>query len=626
MCGVAGFYNARPELFESLNAMLNQIAHRGPDHRARETGPNWAIGHNRLSIIDPKGGHQPLWNENHDIFVFGNNEIYNAPELRKELESLGYKFRTNSDTEVCVHAFDEWGTDCFAKFNGMFALALVNTKDNSMVLARDPIGIKPLHLMRLSSGGWAFASEMKAFMAIPGQSFELNEDALHLFMNFRYIPDESTLIRSVQRLQPGSFISFTTAGTQTGVFAQIRDSSSEHHSSYPADVEQLQGLLSKAVQRHLISDVEIASYLSGGIDSSTIASFASEHQKDLRTFCVGFNQPTDENQAAQAFAKQIGSQHTDLKIDEDPFSQMTKALWHIEEPKVNGLQGLLLSRAVSKHVRVALSGLGGDELFAGYINNDLLLPTTKLGALFGLKRPVALDWWRKISGRLSGEMTGRALELIPNVVSPLGTYCILRNVFDHSPHLMSSLYNSPRSHWHGMSFETLKPMFDDKNPDVLNELLLLEFRTKLVNDFLLTEDRVSMAHSLETRVPFLDLELVRFAFSLPSSEKYQWGQKKRILKDAVRSRLGHEILNREKMGFSFDPVAIFSSQIRPFAQKVLIKKKVEDLGIFNWKWIEETLNSNPTPSRRWDYFNLWVIASFAIWYELFISRERRYEG
>jgi asparagine synthase (glutamine-hydrolysing) len=623
MCGIAGVWNTTAAHVSSVGQMLEYIGHRGPDHRGIESGPGWSIGHNRLSIIDLKGGNQPIWNEDESIFIVGNNEIYNAPQLRGELEALGHRFRTHSDTEVALHAYEAWGTRCFARLNGMYALVIVDAKRNAKVLARDPLGIKPMHVMALPQGGWAYASEIKAFLGLAGVALQPDADAIHLFMNFRYVPDDRTLFKGIRRIAPGSYLELHAGEGKEGRFKELRDTSSAHIPDFDADRDTLRDMLSDAVKRHLISDVEVACYLSGGIDSSTVASFANEHHPRLRTFCVGFNQPTDENRYATEFADRIGTTHTNIMVPDDPFSMMEKAVWHVEEPKVNSLQGMLLTREVAKNVKVALSGQGGDELFAGYVNNDILYPMAVASSLHRTPKGARWDWLRGLVSAPSFQHAARAAELLPNLCSPVHYYAILRNCFDHSPRLMSEIYASPRPEWHGMSARVLAKYYDMANDDVMNELLLMEMRTKLPNDFLLTEDRVSMAHSLETRVPLLDIELVDFALGLPSRLKYRPGNKKRIMKAAVRARLGDAILHRRKWGFSFDPVAIFASHIRPFALETLTRKKVEDMGIFNWRWIETTLDAPVARSMRWHYFNLWVMAGFALWFDLFISRTRR---
>ncbi|MBI4405593.1 MAG: asparagine synthase, partial [Deltaproteobacteria bacterium] len=279
----------------------------------------------------------------------------------------------------------------------------------------------------------------------------------------------------------------------------------------------------------------------------------------------------------------------------------------------------------SKKVKVTLSGLGGDELFAGYTNNDFLYPMTLLPKWMQSEKIRSLAFMN--TGSLSTDLYQRAAELTLNVQNPLSFYGILRNSFDHNPTLLKALYANPPKHWHRYSFECLKPFFDSANPDVHNELLALEARTKLPNDFLLTEDRVSMAHSLEVRVPFLDKELVNLAFSLPSSHKYLLGCRKRILKRAVAPWLPKQILEKKKWGFSFNPYLLFQTgPLRTFATEILTEKKVKEMGLFSWQWISSVLEARPSPRLRWHYFNLWVMAGFVMWHDIFFGGQKVYSA
>ena len=627
MCGIAGWVkpgNSADEGARVADAMVSRQLHRGPDGRGVESGNGWALGHARLAVIDPAGGKQPIWNFDRTAVIVGNNEIYNAPELRAQLETQGHRFQTGSDTEVALRSYEAWGIEGLRKLRGMFAIAIVDLKSRKLVLARDFLGVKPLQITRVA-GGIAFSSEVKGLQALPGVRLQPDLDSLHLFMNLRFVPGDTTLFGGVDRLTPGTAIEvfLDTGQEQRHTLFDWKQAGARraHHPSLSDSAEELYEILRRSVDRHMISDVEVCAYLSGGLDSSTVVSFASKRKPGMRSFCVSFGAPSDENKDARLAAQAFGTHHEDLSLGTSPLDRYSSAIRFVEEPKVNCLQGLLLAEQVNRRgVKVALSGLGGDELFAGYVNSDLLYPSTlvsRLG-LTGATRafPRATRWLGDFKPLLFDQAV-RAGELLLNLHRPVQSYAILRNAFDHNEELVRSIYGKPRPSLSGMTTRALDPYFDSQNEDVMNELLRLEMRTKLINDFLLTEDRVSMASGVETRVPLLDQELVEFALSLPSSFKYRPGQRKRILRRAMREHLPSQLFSKPKWGFSFDPVFLFPRGLKGLASQVLTQEAVQELGLFNWKWIRSVLDARPSPELRWHYFTLWVMTGIVLWHQEF---------
>lgn len=623
MCGIFGMWQPRmkPETRDQvLRDGIALVRHRGPDSFGFSTGPDHGFAHARLSIIDINGGHQPVTNEDGNVIVVANNEIYNFLELRTELAALGHTFRTRSDTEVIAHAWEQWEEDCFGRFDGMFAIALVDRRKRRCVLARDGIGIKPLHFTRTPSG-FAFASEIKSFYALPDFKPAPDRDALHLFLNFRYVPNEQTLFSGVERLEPGAILVLDADGrSDKRRFFSLAHVARRPPVPLPALEDELADALEQSVKAHLISDVEVATYLSGGVDSSIVTACAARHSPGIRSFCVAFGEPSDENADARRVAALTGSKHEDIVVPDEVLSHMGEVMWHVEEPKVNALQGYVLAGVVGKRVRVALSGLGGDELFAGYTNNDILYPMTLLTRLFGASATrLSMGALQRLFGSSRLDLAFRAGELGLRARDPLGFYCVLRNAFDHNPTLLTRLYGDYPSHWRELSREALRPYYESEDPDVLGALLLLEARTKMVNDFLLTEDRVSMANSLETRVPLLSRRLLTLAFGLPSQLRYRPRGKKWLMKRAALRWLPREVLEKKKWGFSFNPYLLFQKSLRAFAAQELTRERMEQLDFVRWDWVKSVLEAPASPSMRWHYFNLWALVGLSIWHRRFFE-------
>ncbi len=628
MCGIVGAIFPKwkqAEIEPLLGRMSAKQAHRGPDDHGAVVDNGWGLSHVRLAIVDPSGGAQPFFNESKSIVLVGNHEIYNAPELRLELEKTGVEFKTHSDTEVVLRGYEKWGEGVFARLNGMFAIAIIDQGRKLCFLARDPMGIKPLHYARCEQG-FVFGSEIKSLLQVPGVGKAPDLDAAHVFFNLRYLPGEKTLFQGVFRLEPGVYQSLSLANAEEKERVSFWDWGKlrpDPSLDFDSATQKLAELFEASVDRHLISDVPVAAYLSGGIDSSLVSTFAARKNKGIQTFCATFGEPTDESEDSALLAERIGSEHSILPLS-GKLHRYAESLFQVEEPKVNCLQGFLLAEEVAKKTKVVLSGLGGDELFAGYVNNDILYPMCVLnsGSSGSSAKKAGSRSFSFLQNNLKSpqfDFYFQAADLAANFNRPLQFYSILRNSFDHNPHLMSEVYAKPREEWRGMTSRVLEPYFEAESSDLLSSFLRLELRTKLVNDFLLNEDRTSMAHGLEVRTPFLDQELVRFAMSLPSSFSYSIGNKKKILKQFAKRVLPERTLKKKKWGFSYDPVSLFRGELGVLARNTLTRDRVERLGLFSWKWVESVLNSSPSPAMRWHYFNLWVALGMVLWHEHFFG-------
>jgi len=356
MCGICGATGTSDS--NLLHTMTEILRHRGPDDTGFYVDDGLMLGQCRLSIIDLKTGRQPIYNEDQSIVIVYNGEIYNFPQLRKKLESKGHSFRTNSDTEVVIHAYEEFDLDCLSMFNGMFAFALYDSNRRRLVLARDRYGIKPLYYAMIN-GNLVFASEIKSILLHPGVRRNLNREALSYFLTLRYVPLDGTLFEG---LLPGNYLAFDKSGVGQGAYWHLQPR------PHKVDVEDsvLLGLLETSIKRHMISDVPVGVYLSGGLDSASLVAFASKNSEiPLNTFSMGFGEETDELSDAREIAEHFGTIHHETVVRDGLLSNFPEMIWHMDSPKRN-LYPYYLAQLAGKHVKVVLSGLGGDELFGGY--------------------------------------------------------------------------------------------------------------------------------------------------------------------------------------------------------------------------------------------------------------------
>jgi asparagine synthase (glutamine-hydrolysing) len=445
MCGIAGFSGRADAAL--LRRMTDIISHRGPDAEGQLAVDGANLGNRRLSIIDLAGGNQPIANEDETVWIVYNGELYNHPELRAELESKGHVYRTNTDTETLLHLYEEEGDSFAARLNGIFAFAIWDSRERRLVLGRDHFGIKPLHYAMVN-GELVFGSEIKSLLLYPGMPRELNHQALHLFLNIRYMPHADTLFAGIHRLPAAHVLVW-----QDGRADVRRYWSSEVAIDHGRDeaywIDGLRHHLEQAVQRQLVSDVPLGLYLSGGMDSSAIVAMATAQRgAGLHTFSLGFNEPTDEVEDAAFVADHFQTDHHTLSVNAEPLRMFPEVIWHAEEPKENILQGFLLARHARQHVTVALSGLGGDELFAGYqvhrylrlgqrlhacvpglLNRALLTPLSRL--LFAAQ---------SATGTLQFDHHRRALQLLLASGDPTRFYTMLRNTWDIDRGQLAAVY------------------------------------------------------------------------------------------------------------------------------------------------------------------------------------------
>ncbi len=633
MCGIAGIIEKEKDNRALMDRMLDIIAHRGPDAKTQYIHGNVTFGHRRLSIIDLSTGDQPMFNEDKSLCVIYNGEIYNYKEIRDELVKKGHVFVTDCDTEILLHGYEEYGARLFARLNGIFAFALHDKKNDAVILVRDHFGIKPLHYY-FKNNLFIFASEQKAILLHENVERKLNYNALHQQINLRYTQSNETLFDGIKRLPPAHYLVFKSGDIKIEKYWQLKPEINPAMTEQEA-AEGINHFIKQAVNRQLMSDVPLGVYLSGGMDSSTIVQKMHElGVKDINSFTLGFNEPTDEFPDSQLIAEQFNTNHRTLSLTMEPMAYLPEVIWHAEEPKINLLQGFNMSKFVSKHVKVVLGGLGGDELFAGYDIHKFIYPFNKWHKRIPKWMQKLADWksgflfrLQNASHTMSIDEYRRGMQMLLAIGNIEKFYLILRNVWDYDSEFYREIYHP--SFYQKMADESqkVKEQFrhffsESTYLTSLDQVLYTEFHSKMVNDYLLVEDRMSMSHSVEERVPFLDLDLVDFGFSIPAHLKIKNNQTKYLFRKAMKGHLPDKILQKKKWGFTVNPYLQFKKDLKSTAEKILTKEFVDEQGIFNHSYIQRILNHKPQPRMRWHYNYLWVVMGMAILDKMYIRSNK----
>jgi len=555
ICGIAGTAGAGRELDESrLRAMTDAILHRGPDERGLHIEPGLALGMRRLSIIDVGGSHQPVANEDATVLAVFNGEIYNYRELRSSLAQRGHRLASDGDGETIVHLYEEHGLEFASRLEGIFAIALWDTRRRRLVLARDQLGVKPLYYS-LGPEGLAFASEVKALIAGGLLTPELDPLAAELFLAFGYVPGPRSLFAGVEKLMPASLLVWEGEGApvQRGYSPEVEGPAPRRPgASWEEDQERLLELLRRATRSQMVSDVPLGSMLSGGLDSSLITALMAEHSaQPVKTFSIGFVEDAAANELgdARAVAERLGTDHHELLTSATEHPELLdEALWHLEEPiaDVSFLGFMLLSRLARRSVTVALSGQGADELLGGYRKHQIAAlagglqrapaPLRALLAGAGRHAEDGSTLARGLAALATDDPAARLLAM-SRVLGPADREQLLAPAFRQAG-IEQELVRTITSHL---------PRGDAGG--ALAQTLTLDTRMALVDNMLLYFDKMSMAASLEVRVPFLDTELVRFCGQLPDSRRVWLGRRKELLKRASRGLVDAQIINKRKRGF-----------------------------------------------------------------------------
>jgi asparagine synthase (glutamine-hydrolysing) len=627
MCGIAGFadgssieHSARRSAdFALVHQMCDVIRHRGPDDEGIHVEDGVGLGMRRLSIIDLSTGNQPIHNENRTIWLVFNGEIYNYRELRRELERDGHAFYTSSDTETIVHAYEQWGEAAFGRLRGMFGIGLWDRQRRALFLARDRAGIKPLHYIE-RRGRVYFGSEIKSLIAAGAVERAIDLEALDHYLSFLYAPPDRSLLKDVRKLPPGHFLRW-----QDGRAAVIRYweiSGREAFTGTPAEAAAgLRTVLADAVRSHMVSDVPLGAFLSGGVDSSIVVGLMAEASaQPVKTFSIGFDEPQfDELEHARQVAAHFGTDHHEFVVRPDGLSILDRLIEHFDEPFADSsaIPTWYVSEIARRHVTVVLSGDGGDELFGGY---DRYLPHRRVAQFDRLPLPAA----RRVAGAVWPLLAhgARGKNFLRHVSrTDEGRYLDSVTFFqpDEKPALYSLDVQRALGEWNaeralGCRFERFREL------PAHSRMMRFDFETYLPEDVLTKVDRMSMAHSIESRVPLLDNEVIDFAAALPSSLKIHNGRRKHVLKNAVRGLLPDGILDRRKQGFGVPLGVWFRGGLTGVFSDVLASPRTRQRGYFNASFIDRIVREHLT-GKRDHTLRLWQLLVFELWHRQYLDRD-----
>lgn len=634
MCGICGKVYAdvtRPVEKDLVEAMTRCLQHRGPDDEGIHLRGNCGLGHRRLSIIDLATGRQPIHNEDGSCCIVLNGEIYNFHELREQLTARGHCFSTRSDTETVLHLYEEKGERCVEDLRGMFAFAIWNERNQELLLARDRVGKKPLYYVA-GADGIAFASELKSLLADPALDRAVNLEAIDDFLTYQYVPAPETIFRSVSKLPPA-----TTLLWRAGKIAQRKYWNLEYEPkrNLTEDEAREQTLeqLDEAVRIRLESEVPLGCLLSGGIDSSAVVAFMRRHiSGPLRTFSIGFEEKShNELPYARIIAEKFETLHEEFIVRPDAVEVLPRLVWHFDEPysDSSGLPSYYVSEITRRQVTVALNGDGGDESFAGYTRYrgvpifsrydkiPAFLRRSVIGPLARGLRRMAPNWTLAEKLDYLNEFS-----LLPTDLAYAQYMLIFRD------YQKPTLYSPAMRQRLGPRYALARMLRYFNDPALKNDLdrkIYSDIMTYLPGDLLVKMDRMTMAHGLEGRSPFLDHKLMEFAARLPETIKFRDRTLKYILKKALEPILPHEILYRPKQGFGVPLGAWFKNQLQDFLRDMLLSEKAARRDFFDPVYVKSLIDDHAT-GRQNHHHRLWSLLCFEIWCRTFLDRPNPAQG
>ncbi len=606
MCGIVGFASLEKNKKQIIKKMADRIKHRGPDGEGYYTDDFVALGHRRLSIIDLATGSQPMFNEDESKVIVFNGEIYNYVELREELKKCHHEFKTSSDTEVLLHGYEEWGRALPKKLRGMFAFAIWDKTEETLFCARDNFGIKPFYYYQ-NENAFLFASEIKSFLEYPTFQKELNKELIGPYLSFSFTPTTETFFKGVYRLDPGCFLTFHKGKIEIERYYDIEFHTKEK--DFNEIVEEINKTMKESVAYHMLSDVEVGSFLSSGIDSSYIVSLA----KPDKTYTVGYDNPKyNEIEYAKDLTEKLGIKNISKKITKEEYKKIVpKIIYHMDEPSSDPAAIMLyfVSNLASKDVKVVLSGEGADEFFGGYNN---------------YREEVDLKWYNKIPYPLR-HFAAIIFNILPEF--PGRNFVVRRGTNLETDYIGVNKVFSERERKKVLSCEDIiqnkeitKPIFETvKGKDNVTKKQAIDIHFWLIKDILQKADRMTMANSIEGRVPFIDKEVFKVASTLTEKEKVTKQNTKVALREAAKKEIPNESYKKKKLGF---PVPLrewlreddFYNEVKSTFQEEYVKE------FFNQDYLIKLLEEHRNHKKD-TYKKVWTVYCFLKWYEIFFLKK-----
>ncbi len=628
MCGILGRYNFKKEAYidkDEIKFLTGLLAHRGPDDEGYFFDKDIGLGVRRLNVIDLDTGHQPIHNEDKSIWVIYNGEIYNYPQLKAELISNSHRFYTKTDTEVLVHLYEEKGEDFVRLLNGMFAFALWDAKKRKLLLARDRFGIKPL-FYSVFNGTLLFASELNPLLSAKDTSKEIDYTALSNYFSYNYIPEPNSVFTNIKKLLPGHYLVFERSNIKSAQYWDMEFNNSPPRKKIEEYLEELNILLRNSIKMMLQSDVALGVFLSSGMDSSTIVAYMKDLINDrIETFTVGFDtKPYDETKEARLIADRFKAEYNEIILKDGLLDLIFKSMEYFAEPFGDNasLATMALSRMSKNKVTVVLTGDGGDEILGGY-------PTHYIYKF--------ADIYKKIPYGLRKNLIRKTVRHIPASSKHLSFDYLLKRFVEGADYP----YQEGHFLWKVIFFDSqkerlftkeiadsirdkkslsvLEEYFDRvKEEDIVNQLLYVDFKTFLLSNGLVRVDRMTMANSIEARLPFLENHLVEFIAGIPARYKVSGVITKYILRRLMKNRLPSKIISMKKRGLLLPLPELLKNQLRPFTEDILSAKRINRTGLLNSDFISQILNEHFENARD-NSKQIWNLIMFMVWFNRYVK-------
>ena len=640
MCGISGLANWGDA--ETLARMTHVQTHRGPDdsglwERRFPDGGYIGLGSRRLAILDlSPDGHMPMSNEDGSVWITYNGEIYNFADLRRELEANGHRFRSHTDTEVVVHLYEESGADCLNRLKGMFAFAICDLRGSSpkLFLARDHFGIKPLYYCE-RDGKLAFASEVKALLEVPGIEASINREALDQYLTFLWVPDPATMFEGIRKLPAGHYALWQDGALKIKQYWDLTFPEAEHYFARRHDelAEEIRERFCASVEQQMVSDVPIGAFLSAGLDSSSIVA-AMARKQPARTYTITFPEKyrvgettIDDPAVPQRFARKLGCEHHEIVVEPDVVGLLPKLTWHMDEPTADPaiITAYLVCREARKQATVLLSGVGGDELFAGYRKHVAHAWAQEYQRIPGFARSAAVTALLALPGFRGTSLKGsvRLAKKMARSAALTPAEGFIRNCTYFDSQQRAALYASESSVPNGNSAREHLSAFDKvRHADFLNQMLYLDTKIFMTTLNLTYNDKMSMASSVEVRVPFLNRELAEF---VAWNVRPEWKLKgkwrpvtKHIFREAMRSMLPEEVLRQPKAGFATPVDYWLANELRPMVDDLLSEGQVRKRGLFRPEEVRRYVDEHRRGAEDWS-MQIWQLLTLEIWTQLFLD-------